>query len=103
MTRGSPSSRRSCRSDIYTHQNGIVDDKFRHYFLATKVNDDYTMTLDEFLKSFEYLAEAVEAVDEAASQGLQPRTLLLTSRGLDLPGPPDNQNAKHHGNPRSNI
>ena len=24
------------------------------------------MTLDEFLKSFEYLAEAVEAVDEAA-------------------------------------
>lgn len=51
---------------LYTHQNGIVDDKFRHYFPATKVNDEYPMTLDEFLKSFQYLAEAVEAVDEAA-------------------------------------
>lgn len=51
---------------LYTHQNGIVDDKFRHYFPTTKVNDEYPMTLDEFLKSFEYLAEAVEAVDEAA-------------------------------------
>jgi hypothetical protein len=51
---------------LYTHQNGIVDDKFRHYFPATTVNDEYPMTLDEFLKSFEYLAEAVEAVDEAA-------------------------------------
>jgi hypothetical protein len=51
---------------LYTHQNGIVDDKFRQYFPTTKVNDEYPMTLDEFLKSFEYLAEAVEAVDEAA-------------------------------------
>ena len=55
---------------LYTHQNGIVDDKFRHYFPTTKVNDEYPMTLDEFLKSFEYLAEAVEAVDEAARKAL---------------------------------
>jgi hypothetical protein len=51
---------------LYTHQNGIVDDKFRQHFPATKVNDEYRMTLDEFLKRFEYLAEAVEAVDDAA-------------------------------------
>ena len=25
---------------LYTHQNGIVDEKFRHYFPATKVNDE---------------------------------------------------------------
>ena len=51
---------------LYTHQNGIVDDKFRHYFPTTKVNDEYPMTLDEFLKSFEYLAESAEAVDDKA-------------------------------------
>jgi hypothetical protein len=51
---------------IYTHQNGVVDDKFRRYFPATKVNDEYPMTLDEFLKSFQYLASAIEAVDDEA-------------------------------------
>jgi hypothetical protein len=51
---------------LYTHQNGIVDDKFRRYFPATNVNDEYRMSLDDFLKSFEYLANAVEAVDEEA-------------------------------------
>lgn len=50
---------------LFTHQNGIVDDKFRHYFPATHVNDEYPMTLDEFLSRFEYLARAVEAVDRA--------------------------------------
>lgn len=51
---------------LYTHKNGIVDDKFRRHFPATNVNDEYRMTLDEFLKCFEYLAEAVQAVDEEA-------------------------------------
>jgi Putative DNA-binding domain len=51
---------------LYTHQNGIVDDRFRKSFPLTKVNDEYRMTLDEFLSRFEYLAQAIEAVDEAA-------------------------------------
>jgi hypothetical protein len=51
---------------LYTHQNGIVDDRFRHYFPTTKVNDEYPMALDDLLKSLEYLAEAAEAVDEEA-------------------------------------
>jgi len=51
---------------LFTHQNGTVDDKFRHYFPATNVNDEYPMTLDEFLKSFEYLADSAEAVDDKA-------------------------------------
>lgn len=51
---------------LYTHQNGIVDDRFRKSFPAAKVNDEYRMTLDEFLDRFEYLAQAIEAVDEAA-------------------------------------
>jgi Putative DNA-binding domain len=51
---------------LFTHQNGIVDDKFRHYFPATSVNDEYPMTLDDFLKSFEYLADSAEGVDDKA-------------------------------------
>ena len=51
---------------LFTHQNGTVDDKFRHYFPATNVNDEYPMALDEFLKCFEYLADSAEAVDDKA-------------------------------------
>jgi hypothetical protein len=51
---------------LYTHQNGIIDEKFRKSFPLTKVNDEYRMTLDEFLDRFDYLAQAIEAVDEAA-------------------------------------
>lgn len=51
---------------LYTHQNGIVDDRFRKSFPFTRVNDEYRMTLDEFLNRFEYLAQAIETVDDAA-------------------------------------
>jgi hypothetical protein len=51
---------------LYTNQNGIIDDKFRKLFPTTKLNDEYQMTLDEFLERFEYLVQAIEAVDEAA-------------------------------------
>jgi hypothetical protein len=51
------------------HKNGFVDDKFRRHFLET--NDEYRMTLDEFLKCFECLAEAVAAVDEEARKVLK--------------------------------
>ncbi|MEZ5398838.1 MAG: ATP-binding protein [Bryobacteraceae bacterium] len=51
---------------LYTHQNGVIDEKFRQHFPATKVNDEYRMTLDEFLTHVEYLVQAIEAVDDAA-------------------------------------
>jgi hypothetical protein len=51
---------------LYTHQNGVIDEKFRQHFPATKVNDEYRMTLDDFLTHVEYLVQAIEAVDDAA-------------------------------------
>ena len=51
---------------LYTHQNGIVDERFRQHFPVTKLNDEYRMTLDDFLKQVEYLVQSVESVDEAA-------------------------------------
>jgi hypothetical protein len=56
---------------LYAHQNGLVDDKFREYFPTARLNDEYRMTLDEFLTRFEYLAEAINAVDEAARKDYQ--------------------------------
>ena len=56
---------------LYAHQNGLVDDKFREYFPAANLNDEYRMTLDEFLTRFEYLAQAIDAVDEAARKDYQ--------------------------------
>jgi Putative DNA-binding domain len=57
--------------DLYAHQNGLVDDKFREYFPTANLNDEYRMTLDEFLTRFEYLAQAIDAVDEAARKDYQ--------------------------------
>jgi hypothetical protein len=56
---------------LYAHQNGLVDEHFRKYFPAVNLNDEYRMTLDEFLTRFEYLAQAIDAVDEAARNDYQ--------------------------------
>lgn len=56
---------------LYTHQNGIIDEKFRKAFPAARLNDEYRMTLDEFLDRFEYLAQAIEDVDDAARKDYQ--------------------------------
>src|SRR5436190_20004883 len=34
---------------LYTHQNGIVDEKFRQHFPASKLHDEHRLTLDDFL------------------------------------------------------
>ena len=56
---------------LYAHQNGIIDDRFRECFPAANINDEYRMTLDEFLTRVEYLAQAIDAVDEAARKDYQ--------------------------------
>jgi hypothetical protein len=56
---------------LYAHQNGLVDERFREYFPAATLNDEYRMTLDEFLTRLEYLAQAIDAVDEAARNDYQ--------------------------------
>jgi hypothetical protein len=43
-----------------------MDAKFRKFFPAAKINDEFQMTLDEFLQRFEYLAQTIEAVDGKA-------------------------------------
>lgn len=56
---------------LYAHQNGLVDERFREYFPVATLNDEYRMTLDEFLTRLGYLAQAIDAVDEAARNDYQ--------------------------------
>jgi hypothetical protein len=56
---------------LYAHQNGLVDDRFREYFPDATLNDEYRMTLEDFLTRLEYLAQAIDAVDEAARNDYQ--------------------------------
>ena len=62
---------------LYTHQNGIVDDKFRQYFPATKVNDEYRMTLDEFPDTLRLPCTSHRSRRRGSAQGLQTRSLLM--------------------------
>jgi hypothetical protein len=51
---------------LYSHRNGIIDEKFQGYFPNAKLNEEHRMTLDEFLERFEYLAQTINALDQAA-------------------------------------
>jgi hypothetical protein len=51
---------------LYSHRNGTIDERFQGYFTSAKLNEEYRMSLDEFLERFEYLAQAANAVDQAA-------------------------------------
>lgn len=51
---------------LFTHQNGIVDERFQQHFPAARVHDEYRMTLGDFLTQVAYLVESAEAVDDIA-------------------------------------
>ncbi len=51
---------------LYSHRNGIIDEKFQGYFPTAKLNEEHQMTLDEFLAKFEYLAQIINTLDQVA-------------------------------------
>ncbi|MFZ1007921.1 MAG: hypothetical protein WAN65_13860 [Candidatus Sulfotelmatobacter sp.] len=51
---------------LYSHRNGIVDEKFLRYYPDLRLDDEHLMSLDDFLEKFEYLAQTVDAVDRSA-------------------------------------
>jgi len=52
----------------HAHQNGIVNNQLQEHFPAANLNDEYRMTLDEFLTRVGYL---VQAIDAAAGKDYQ--------------------------------
>ncbi len=54
---------------LYSHRNGIVDDKFLKYFPAGYTNGtEHQMTIDEILDTLNYLSEIIDRLDNAATQ-----------------------------------
>ncbi|MCG6189861.1 AlbA family DNA-binding domain-containing protein [Maribellus maritimus] len=52
---------------LYSHRNGIVDDKFLKYFPVGYSNGtEHQMSIDEVLDKIEYLAGIVDKIDNAA-------------------------------------
>lgn len=67
MTHHRRKSRKSYKAaSLYSHRNGIIDEKFQGYFPNAKLNEEHWMMLDEFLEKFEYLAQIINALDQIA-------------------------------------
>ena len=52
---------------LYSHRNGIIDDKFLKYFpVGYVVNTEHQQSIDEVLDKMEYLINVVDKIDKAA-------------------------------------
>ncbi len=52
---------------LYTHRNGIVDEKFlKHYKGRLKLNDEYQVSIDEVCDKLVYLSKIVYDIDNSA-------------------------------------
>jgi hypothetical protein len=54
---------------LYSHRNGIVDEKFLQYFPGQYVlNDEHKLSIDEVCGYLTYLAELIEQIDKSATK-----------------------------------
>ncbi|MBX2942749.1 MAG: ATP-binding protein [Cyclobacteriaceae bacterium] len=52
---------------LYSHRNGIVDDKFLKYFpVGYSYGSEHQISIDEILDKIEYLSDIVDKIDSAA-------------------------------------
>ena len=51
---------------LYSHRNGIVDDKFLKYFSGFTTGTEHQISADEILDKIEYLTRTVDEIDNAA-------------------------------------
>lgn len=51
---------------LYTHKNGIADEKFLKYFPSLSLNDEHQLSVDEMVSILDYLASTVDRIDVAA-------------------------------------
>jgi len=51
---------------LYSHRNGIVDEKFLQFFSGFSINDEHSMSVSEICEMINYLAGIVNMVDVSA-------------------------------------
>jgi hypothetical protein len=54
--------------NLYTHSNGIVDDRFlrKHMAESLRVGEEYRRSLDDWCKAARFLFEAANRIDKTA-------------------------------------
>jgi hypothetical protein len=53
---------------LYSHRNGIIDEKFLQYFGKCILNSEYQMSINEICDKLTYLAEVADKIDLAATK-----------------------------------
>lgn len=51
---------------LYSHRNGIVDDKFLKYFSGFSSGAEHQISIDEILDKIEYLTQIINEIDKAS-------------------------------------
>jgi hypothetical protein len=51
---------------LYSHRNGIIDDKFLKYFSGSSSGSEHQISIDEILDKIEYLTNTIKEIDNAA-------------------------------------
>ncbi|WP_445432423.1 AlbA family DNA-binding domain-containing protein [Chryseobacterium indoltheticum] len=51
---------------LYSHRNGIIDEKFLQYFPEFKLNEEHQLSIADLLNDFLYLMKIVNSIDMAA-------------------------------------
>lgn len=51
---------------LYSHRNGIVDDKFLKYFSGFTSGSEHQISIDEILDKIEYLTQIIDEIDKAS-------------------------------------
>lgn len=51
---------------LYSHKNGIVDEKFLHYYPGTGIGNEFNMPISDIIVKLEYLKEVANKIDKNA-------------------------------------
>ena len=60
---------------LYTHRNGIADEKFLKYFPTLSLNDEHRLSVEQMVSVFDSLASTVDLLDVAAIEKYRLATL----------------------------
>ena len=51
---------------LFSHKNGIVDEKFLHFYPGTGIGNEFNMPISDIIVKLEYLKEIANRIDKSA-------------------------------------
>ena len=62
---------------LYSHRNGIIDDKFLKYFSGLPAGSEHKIYIDEMLDKILYLTHTVDEIDKESITNYSLSTIIL--------------------------